>query len=275
MPRLYVVATPIGNLEDISLRVLRVLAEAGAIAAEDTRSARVLLDHFSIKARRLISYNEHNREQRIPLILSLLADNDVALVSDAGTPAISDPGVELVAAARDAGFEVVAVPGPSAPTAALSVAGLRATSFCFAGFLPRNAGDLRRFFEAQAARPETLVAFESPQRLQRTLATLAQVVPERRIAVCRELTKLHEEVFVGKAAEAAAHFAAPKGEVVLVIEGSEAKASTEITDEAPLLADIVEMRTAGLTRAQATTLLGRRYRLSRRRHYELWLQSSK
>jgi 16S rRNA (cytidine1402-2'-O)-methyltransferase len=269
MGRLYVVATPIGNLEDISARALRVLRDAGLIAAEDTRTARILLNHYLIK-NRLLSYNDHNMARRLPQILAALAQTDVALVSDAGTPAISDPGIELVAAARAAGFEVVAVPGPSAPIAALSVAGLRTASFRFVGFLPRGVGELRALFAEQAGRGETFVAFEAPQRLAKTLALLAEVLPERRIAVCRELTKRHEEVFVGTAAEALARFDAPRGEIVLLIEGAEGPRAVA---EAALTDEVREMKRLGLTRAQATALLAKRYDTTRRKLYGLWLET--
>lgn len=275
MPRLYVVATPIGNLEDITLRALRVLREVNIIAAEDTRLARVLLSHFDVHGKRLVSYNEHNRSQRIPEIVELLAVQDVALVTDAGTPAISDPGVELVAAARAAGFDAVAVPGPSAPVAALSIAGLRAASFCFAGFLPRAGGDLRRLLESAKHRVEALVAFEAPSRLLKTLRMIEAVLPDRRIAVCRELTKLHEEVFVGAAAEAIEHFAQPRGEIVIIIEGAGSAVAAATNDEISALEpEVEEMKTLGLTRAQVTALLASRHGIGRRRAYELWLAAS-
>jgi 16S rRNA (cytidine1402-2'-O)-methyltransferase len=269
---LYVVATPIGNLEDVSARALRVLREVSLIAAEDTRTARVLLNRYDVRARDLISYTEHNRARRIPLIIERLAEADVALVSDAGTPAISDPGIELVAAAREAGYAVVAVPGPSSPVAAVSVAGLRAATFRFVGFLPRARGELRRVLEEQAGRPEALVAFESPQRLRETLAVTAEALPERRIAVCRELTKLHEETFAGTAAEALTHFTEPRGEIVIIIEGGEAGAMSALSDAEALRREVATMRRLGLTRRQASALLAERYGLNRRRLYELWLQ---
>ncbi|MPZ49376.1 MAG: 16S rRNA (cytidine(1402)-2'-O)-methyltransferase [Dehalococcoidia bacterium] len=275
MGTLFVVATPIGNLEDVSLRALRLLGSVGLIAAEDTRTARILLSHHGIKGR-LISYNDHNKTRRIPEILDALAAGDVALVTDAGTPAISDPGVELAAAAREAGYAVVAVPGPSAVVAALSVAGLPATRFSFVGFLPRGRGDLRRLIETYLARPEALVAFESPRRLRASLGVIAEVMPERRLAVCRELTKLHEEVFVGTAAEALDHFSQPRGEIVLVIEGAgeaEAAKGEDGAEEETLRREVSEMRRLGLTRSQATALLASRYGVSRRRGYELWLAS--
>ena len=272
MRQLYVVATPIGNLEDISARALRVLREADVIAAEDTRVARTLLSHFEIRGKRLISYNEHNRARRIAELLALPDDQDVALVTDAGTPAISDPGAELVAAAREAGVEVVAVPGPSAVVTALSISGLRASTFTFVGFLPRSATELKALFEEHLARPGALVAFESAQRLRKALAVLNDVAPERRLAVCRELTKLHEEVFAGTASEALAHFEQPRGEVVIIIEGGTTK-SPAIDDEA-LLKEVREMRDLRLTRSQASALLASRHGVSRRRAYDLWLASS-
>jgi 16S rRNA (cytidine1402-2'-O)-methyltransferase len=270
MPLLYIVATPIGNIEDITLRALRVLQDAAVIAAEDTRTARILLSHFDIRGKRLISYNEHNRRERIPQILTLLTDQDVALVTDAGTPGISDPGIELVAAAREAGFTVVAVPGPSAPIAALSIAGVVAAPFTFTGFLPRAEGDLRRLLTAAETRSETLVAFEAPSRLTKSLQVIADVLPDRRLAVCRELTKLHEEVFVGTAVEALQHFDAPRGEIVIVIEPSR---SYHRRDDAAvdLKAEVAEMRRLGLSRSQAGALLASRHGVSRRQAYALWL----
>ena len=271
MAKLYVVATPIGNLEDVTLRALRILGEVGLIAAEDTRTAGIFLRHHGLK-RPLISYNDHNMRERIPQILERLAETDVALVTDAGTPAISDPGVELAAAARAHGFEVVAIPGPAAPIAALSIAGLRTLSFRFVGFLPRTSGDLRRLLEDAANRPETLVAFEAPGRLRKSLAVIEEVLPERKIAICRELTKLHEETFVGTATEALAHFTQPRGEIVVLIEGSDGSAAASDDDESGLADEIAAMKRAALTRVQATTLLSMRHQVSRRRLYELWLQ---
>ena len=270
MNRLYVVATPIGNLEDVTLRALRVLSEVHLVAAEDTRTAGVFLRHHGLHPA-TISYTDHNKNQRIPQILGALAEGDVALITDAGTPAVSDPGVDLVAAARDAGFEVLAVPGPSAPVAALSVSGLGGTAFRFVGFLPRTSGALARLLEDAAGRSETLVAFESPGRLRRSLETIAAVMPERRIAVCREITKLYEETFVGTASAALDHFVDPRGEFVLVIEAATGRGTTRAGDEKELVREIEEMRRLGLTRAQATALISRHFNVTRRRLYELWL----
>jgi 16S rRNA (cytidine1402-2'-O)-methyltransferase len=273
MSRLFVVATPIGNLEDVSLRSLRILGSVGLIAAEDTRTARVLLDHYDIRAR-LLSYTDHNMSRRIPEILTTLAETDVALVTDAGTPAISDPGIELVAAAREAGHDVVAIPGPSAVVAALSIAGLRTASFRFVGFLPRSASALRSLLLEEAGGPEALVAFESPQRLRKTLAVIADALPTRRLALCRELTKLHEEVFAGTAAEALVHFKEPRGEFVLIIESEDGMHRTIGEDEETLRDEVAEMKRLGLTRAQASALLASRHGLSRRRAYQLWLEDT-
>jgi 16S rRNA (cytidine1402-2'-O)-methyltransferase len=271
MGTLYVVATPIGNLEDITLRALRVLREVGLVAAEDTRVARKLLGRYGIAAR-LISFNDHNKSVRIPEIIGRLAETDIALVSDAGTPAISDPGVELVAAAREAGHTVIPVPGPSAVVTALSAAGLRARTFRFPGFLPREAGPLRRFFESLAIDPDTIVAFEAPTRAVRTLRLLAEVLPDRRIAVCRELTKLHEEVFVGSAREASGHFQEVKGEIVLIVEGASPEGKTLAAEDA-VREDVAMMHDLGLTRVQATALAEHRFKISRRHLYELWLEA--
>jgi len=270
MPRLYVVATPIGNLGDISARALEVLRAVDLVAAEDTRTAKVLLNHYAIQTR-LLSYTEHNHSRRCPEILGrLAAGEDVALVSDAGTPCISDPGVALVDAAHDAGYEVVTIPGPSAPVAALSISGLSSTLFTFAGFLPRNEGKLKALLAS--AGPATLIAFESPERLAKSLAVIDAALPGRRIAVCRELTKRYEEVFRGTAAAALAHFSEPRGEVVIVIEGATEKdAGPEDADEAA--AEARQMRELGLSRPQATALLMSRYSLNRRHAYDLWLQA--
>jgi 16S rRNA (cytidine1402-2'-O)-methyltransferase len=219
---LYLVATPIGNLEDVTLRALRVLREADLVLAEDTRRTRVLLDRHGISARPR-SLHAHNEAMRTQEVLAALADGGcVALVSDAGTPLISDPGERLVAAAIAAGHEVLAVPGASAVLAALAVAGLPAAPFAFLGFLPRKAGARRALLAAYRGRPETLVLFESPRRLAASLRQLAEILGERPACVARELTKLHEEVVRGSLGELARHFeAGARGEVTLVVGGDD------------------------------------------------------
>jgi 16S rRNA (cytidine1402-2'-O)-methyltransferase len=213
---LIVCPTPIGNLEDVTLRVLSALRDADVVACEDTRRTRTLLDRYGVSAK-LVSYHEHNEEQRsAELVERMRAGEKVALVSDAGMPLVSDPGYVLVRACVAAGLPVEVLPGPSAALAALVASALPADRWRFVGFLPRKAGDLRRVLEEPGG---TLVAFESPKRVPATLRLLAELDPERQVAVCRELTKVHEEVVRGSAAELAEHYAEapPRGEVVLVL----------------------------------------------------------
>jgi 16S rRNA (cytidine1402-2'-O)-methyltransferase len=224
--RLVVCPTPIGNLEDVTLRVLSTLREADVVACEDTRHTRVLLDRHGIRARALVSYHEHNeRERAAQLVARVRAGEVVAVVSDAGMPAVSDPGFVVVSACQEAGLEVTVLPGASSVTAAVVASGLPAERWTFCGFLPRRAGELARVWEVA----ETVVAFESPRRLAASLASLAAVDGERPVAVCRELTKLHEEVVRGTAGELAARYAAgdPRGEIVVVVGAAAAGAADE------------------------------------------------
>ncbi|MDR5709777.1 MAG: 16S rRNA (cytidine(1402)-2'-O)-methyltransferase [Armatimonadota bacterium] len=219
---LYVVATPIGNLEDITLRALRVLREVDLIAAEDTRHTAKLLQHYGIQ-KSLLSYHEHNERRRTQELLThLRAGRSVALVSDAGTPGISDPGYKLIRACVEEEIPVVPVPGPSAVLAALATSGLATDRFLFAGFVPRRSSERRRFFEELREERGTLILFESPERILESLRDLQAVMGDRRVAVCRELTKLHEEVFRGRVRDALAHLEAhpPRGEITLVVEGA-------------------------------------------------------
>jgi 16S rRNA (cytidine1402-2'-O)-methyltransferase len=214
---LVVCPTPIGNLEDVTLRVLRTLSEADVLACEDTRHTRILLDRHGIRATRLVSLHEHNERARVPeLVTRAGAGETVALVSDAGMPVVSDPGFLLVRECLAAGIAVEVLPGASSVPVALVASGLPAARWCFVGFLPRKRGQRERLL---ADASETLVAFESPRRLAATLEMLAQADPQRPIAVCRELTTLHEEVARGSAAELAERYRErpPKGEVVLVV----------------------------------------------------------
>jgi 16S rRNA (cytidine1402-2'-O)-methyltransferase len=220
--RLIVCPTPIGNLEDVTLRVLAALREADVVACEDTRRTRVLLDRYGVNAK-LVSYHEHNERARAAELVSRMqAGAVVALVSDAGMPLVSDPGFVLVQACVAAGLAVEVLPGPSAALAALVASALPADRWRFVGFLPRKKSEL----EAAFASPETLVAFESPRRVASSLAVLAALDPSRPVAVCRELTKIHEEVVRGTAADVAARYAdeAPRGEVVLVVGPAPARA---------------------------------------------------
>ena len=213
--RLIVCPTPIGNLEDVTLRVLAALREADIVACEDTRRTRKLLDRYGVKAH-LVSYHEHNERERSRELVARMRDGDVvALVSDAGMPLVSDPGFVLVQACVGAGLAVEVLPGPSAAVSALVASALPADRWRFAGFLPRKRPELLELFSS----PETLVAFESPRRIAASLTVLASVDPERAVAVCRELTKVHEEVVRGTAAEIAARYEhdPPRGEVALVV----------------------------------------------------------
>lgn len=216
MGTLYVVATPIGNLEDITIRAVRVLGEVAMIAAEDTRiTSRLLTRHGIRKA--MVSYRAPVEHRQLTRLLSALRMGDVALVSDAGTPTLSDPGQALVDAAWEDGHDVVPIPGPSAITAALAVSGFKGRGFRFTGYLPRKPGELRRFFEALRDVEHPTVAFESPHRVRRSLAVLQEVDPERRLAATREMTKVHEEVLRGTAEEIlGALDDPPRGEFTLV-----------------------------------------------------------
>lgn len=221
MGTLYIVATPIGNLEDITFRAVRILREVSLIAAEDTRTARHLLDHYGITTP-LTSFFEGNEERKLDALLRALDAGDVALISEAGMPGISDPGYTLIRAALEHGVPLVAVPGPSAHTAALVVSGLPTDRFLFLGFLPRAAGEKRAALEAIADVRATLILYEAPHRLHETLQALHDVLGPRRVALCRELTKLYEEVWRGTLTEALTYVEdkTPRGEYTLVVEGA-------------------------------------------------------
>jgi len=223
MGTLQVVATPIGNLEDISIRALRTLSEADLLFAEDTRRARVLLERYEVDARP-ISLHEHNEASRVERALAVLRDDGrVALISDAGTPLVSDPGGRLVEAAIADGHRVEPIPGASAVLSALTVSGLATAPFTFVGFLPRRGGACRALLEGYRGRPETLVFFESPRRVAATLELLEEVLGDRPACAARELTKLHEEVSRGSLKELRERFAGgARGELTLVVAGDEA-----------------------------------------------------
>jgi 16S rRNA (cytidine1402-2'-O)-methyltransferase len=218
MSVLYVIATPIGNLEDISLRALRLLREVKLIAAEDTRTARFLLNAYDIKTP-LTSYHEHSRRAKLDYLLNCLEDGDVAVVSEAGMPGLSDPGYKLVVAAIERGVPVVPIPGASAVITALVVSGLPTDQFLYVGFLPRRKGQRQRLLGSIGEERRTIVAFETPHRLGEALSDIENALGDRRISVCRELTKIHEEIFRGRVSEARGHFVEPRGEFSLVIEG--------------------------------------------------------
>lgn len=267
---LYLVATPIGNLEDITGRAVRVLREASVVACEDTRRTRGLLSHLGIRTPTL-SFHEHNERARIPQILDLLrAGRSVALVSDAGTPAISDPGTHLVAAAAQGGFEVVPVPGASAVTAVVPLADFRADRFAFIGFLPARSGERRRALASLARLPMALVLFEGPHRVRDTLADIESVLGRRRIVLARELTKVHEEVLRGTAAEVrAALTATPRGEITLLIEGADHGADAGAIERAPPREFAVRLVALGLSRRDAARVLAEAYGLPSREAYKI------
>ena len=220
MGTLFLIATPIGNLEDISPRALRILKEVQLIAAEDTRHSGVLLKHFGVETK-LTSYFEHNKIHKLDQILAALAEGDVALISDAGTPAINDPGYELVKAALASNFDVVPVPGPSAPIAALTVSGLPTDSFLYLGYLPHKGSERRKAVGQVSNLPYTLIFLESPHRIADSLEDLLFTLGDRRICVAREMTKLYEEYWRGSISGALEYFKSkdPRGEFTLVVEG--------------------------------------------------------
>ena len=263
---LAVCATPIGNLEDVTLRVLRELAEAELVLCEDTRRTRVLLDRHGISAK-LLSYHEHNEARRVgELVPRLAAGARIALVTDAGLPAISDPGARLVAAALEAGVTVTVLPGASAVETALVASGLVGERYQFLGYLPRGERALAAVWEELAAWPHPAVAFESPQRLPATLRSLAAALPERPAAVCRELTKQFEEVVRGPARGLAERFAdPPRGEITLVVGPTEI--APRAADERRAADAVSELVAAGVPRRQAADLVSRLTGVGRNRVY--------
>jgi len=283
---LYLVATPIGNLEDITLRALRVLREVRLIAAEDTRHTRILLDHYQITTP-CISYHEHNKLARLDEILAALAEGDVALVSDAGTPGISDPGFELVNACIEAGVALTPVPGPSAPIAALVASGLPTERFAYVGFLPRRGADRRALLAELADLSLTLVCFEAPHRLLDALTDILALLGDRRITVANDLTKRYEELRRGTVAELVSHFSAqrPRGEYTLVIEGrgpsGERKrdrnrihvpvAASEPPSEAEIARRLRVLRAQGYQGSVAARAVARELGLQKGVVYQVWL----
>lgn len=271
MAKLYVVGTPIGNLEDVTLRGLRVLREVGLVAAEDTRVSRRLLSHYDVHTR-LTSFNEHNQGVKVPEIMAALATGeDVALVSDAGMPGVSDPGQALVRAAADAGYEVVVAPGASAVTAAVAASGLVADGFVYVGFLPRKQGERVSALRALARERRTLVAFETPHRLRRALGDMLEALGDRQVAVCREMTKMHEEVFRGSIGDAIAYFQEPRGEFTLVIEGAGDEAGDAGAMEADAADMLGELRGRGVGAREAVDEAMAATGLSRRVVYRMWV----
>jgi 16S rRNA (cytidine1402-2'-O)-methyltransferase len=262
---LAVCATPIGNLDDVTLRVLEELRSADVVLCEDTRHTRVLLQRHGIAAR-LLSYHEHNEAARTAELLPRLrAGERMALASDAGLPGINDPGARLIAAALEAGVGVTVLPGASAVETALVASGLVGERYQFLGYLPRGEKALSELWAGLAAWPHPAVAFESPKRLPKSLASLARALPDRPVAVCRELTKRFEEVVRGSAVEVAARFPEPpKGEITLVLGEA---AATAAADDAEAVAAVSELVAAGLPRRRAADVVARLTGLPRNRLY--------
>ncbi|NDJ78524.1 MAG: 16S rRNA (cytidine(1402)-2'-O)-methyltransferase [Chloroflexi bacterium] len=274
MPVLYIVPTPIGNLEDITLRALRVLREASLIAAEDTRTTRKLLSRYEIDTP-LTSYHEHNKLAKLDAIFDALATGDVALVSDAGTPGISDPGYELIQAALAQDIPVVPLPGPSAVITALVASGLPTDRFLFVGFLPRKQVALHSALVELAAERATLIAYESPNRLLATLAAVRDVLGERPVAVAREITKLYEEVRRGPVSDVIAYYEQrpPKGEITLVIGGAvTAEDADQPWDVAQVRAALQDRLVAGESRSSAARAVAAESGWKRRDVYNLDLE---
>ena len=277
MGTLYVIGTPIGNLEDLTLRASRILSSVPLVAAEDTRVTRRLLAHLDAHPR-LLSCHEHNWKRQLPRLLEALAEGDVALATDAGSPAVSDPGAGLVAAIAEAGHSVVSIPGVSAVTAALSVAGFPADQFAFLGFLPRRRSDRTAMLTRHARHDQTIVLFESPHRLRATLGDIADALNDPDVAVCRELTKLHEEVWRGTASDALDYFTEPRGEFTIVIgpvtlaEPEHSASEDELLEMARLA--LTEHRAAGKRGRDAVAEVVASTGLPRRAVYALWVETS-
>lgn len=271
---LYIVATPIGNLEDMTLRALRVLKEAGLIAAEDTRHTKKLLIHYGID-RPLTSYHEHNERTKAPdLVTRLEQGQNIALVSDAGTPTLSDPGYRLVQAAIKAGVKVVPIPGPSALTAVLSVSGLPTDRFVFEGFLPAKKGERRNKISALREEKRTLVFYEAPHRLQESLQDLVEVLGDREAVLGREVTKIYEEFIRGPLSRVASQVGTKelRGEITLVVGGAE-KESAPAADL--LRSEIERLKKEGMRVKEIAELLGEKFSCSKREIYRLALENRK
>ncbi len=269
MPTLYVTATPIGNLEDITLRALRVLREVKLIAAEDTRRTKNLLTTYDIKTP-LTSYHEYNKWSKLDYIIGCLEKEDMALVSNAGMPGISDPGHELIVAASERGIPVVPIPGPSTVITALAVSGLPTDRFIYIGFLSRKTGERKHALESIAEEPGTIVILESPHRLLKSLGDILQILGDRRITVCRELTKIHEEFFRGTISQAIEHFSEPRGEFTLVIEGKREKGKPQMTED--IEKELLHRRQAGMAAKEAIAEVAKKSGLSKNVLYQAWLK---
>lgn len=269
MPTLYIVPTPIGNLEDITLRALRVLREVQLIAAEDTRTTYILLKHFEIETP-LISYHEHNKLKRLDQIFDTLETGDVALVSDAGTPGISDPGYELVQAAVVHGVKIVSLPGPNAAITALVASGLPTDSFVYLGFPPRKTSHLREFIEKLVEEKRTMVFYESPHRVSKTLSVMREILGDRPAVIARELSKVYEEFIRGRISDLIEHMLEnpPRGEITLVVGGMPDD-DLEMWDEARVRAVLAARIAEGQKRSRAVKAVSQESGWDRRTLYDM------
>lgn len=268
---LYIVPTPIGNLEDITFRAVRVLKEVDLIAAEDTRHSQVLLNHYGVRTP-VTSYHEHNeRSKARELVERLRQGTSVALLSDAGTPMISDPGYRLMTEAIAAGVQVIPLPGPAALTAALTAAGLPTDRFAFEGFLPAKKSERRRALEALRNDPRTLIFYESPRRLKETLADMAEIFGDRDVAIGREISKVHEEFLRGRILEIIAKIELQnvRGEITLIVQGA---INGALVQEQQLISEVRQLAEDGMRIKEISELLSGRHRISRREVYRLALR---
>jgi 16S rRNA (cytidine1402-2'-O)-methyltransferase len=270
MGALYVVATPIGNLEDITLRAIRTLKEVKLIAAEDTRKTRQLLKAYDIRTP-TTSYHEHNKLTKLDYIFKVLEQEDVALVSDAGMPGISDPGFELISEVAKQNVKIIPIPGPSALTTALVVSGLPTDSFCFLGFLPHKNGDRRKLLKSRANEKSTLVLFESPHRIAESFKDILEIWGNRQVAICREITKIHEEIFRGNMNQAIEHFTSPRGEFTLIVAGQIESQKPGITTE--IEKQLAAMKESGIQSKEAILQISEETGLSRKDLYQAWIKN--
>jgi len=270
--KLYIIATPIGNLEDITFRAVRLLGEVSLVAAEDTRTARQLLSRYNIKAN-LTSYHEHNKREKLNKLMDHLKTGDIALISEAGMPGISDPGYELVQNAIKQQVTVIAIPGPSAVVTALAASGLPSDRFVYLGFLPRKHGERIRFLQNVVSESCSLICFESPHRLIESLRDIEKVLGDREIAVCRELTKVHEEIFRGNISDAILYFRQPLGEFTLVVKGFNELDARDVNEK--ILNDLYNLYRKGLKTKEAVAMISETSGISKKKLYECWLEMIK
>jgi 16S rRNA (cytidine1402-2'-O)-methyltransferase len=268
MGSLYVIATPIGNLEDISIRALNVLKSVELIAAEDTRLTHRLLSHYEIDTK-LISYHEHSKLSKSRKLMNILRGNDLALVCDSGTPGISDPGRELVKMSQEEGFNVIPIPGPSSIIAGLSVSGLNTDRFLFVGFLPRRSSDRIKLFEKFLPSNTALVFLESPRRLRASLIDIKKSLGDRKLTVCREMTKVYEEIFVGTVNTALEHFEEPRGEFTVILDGGVENSPIELT-EANARKILLQLAAMGVSGRDSVEFVVSQTGLPKRQVYQMW-----